>query len=680
MSGQALPKPLNVSSEKPAAVSAYRRRFRTLSTSANEYLPGSTIKIPIDTSMHGSFMDPKTMRLEFSVRIKNNNPFVDFLDLDTCGFNSIFEQMRVVVNGNAIENNIAYATAFQDSLNKLGLNQDEYEMFRSNLFIPGVEEGGPVCGHINLVKPCMVDIFGRPMNHKKVLKDNQAGRYFTSSSISASHDSAFIDGGSERSKLITTDNTNGVLEQPLRGTHVAATGDTLRAKELTLTADGLAGANYAITQSGNDTMITQQGSMWISRAAETLQRDHLVAAGDQYVGYSVDYVTPVSWPFHQPNRQLAESKTKMDSRRWADISSYFSNVKNIPIGVKNVTGATAFTLVNYKTGYTSRQTSYEKAVYEFKVSTHILSGIFGPLASKMLPDMLIGSGKMWIELVLADAKKALQVCMDPCRVVPGTCRGWRPYDGRISNVAISDAITDQNSYPYIGKYQCPRPEGSSAAAAYKHEVWNSSVMFSTRAALGLHGAYHEIIISGSELADNLGTSASDKLAMPILSGAVGVGVPQYVPTTAVWNRIQTTATHASERSVCFGTYLPASQAQSRRTIKDSNPPDFVNDYGSTETMYTVINVELVGEQILLPDAGVYIFFLFFSFLFLPFLLYSYPRSGWCSCNRSIEYAYIHDFCLVQQCSPNHHPELVLTRYRSFCQQFNLSFSVECTNF
>lgn len=405
MSGQALPKPLNVSSEKPAAVSAYRRRFRTLSTSANEYLPGSTIKIPIDTSMHGSFMDPKTMRLEFSVRIKNNSPFIDFLDLDTLGFNSIFEQMRVVVNGNAIENNIAYATAFQDSLNKLGLNQDEYEMFRENLFIPGVEEGGPACGHINLVKPCMVDVFGRPMNHKKVIKDNQSGLQYSSSSVTSASDPGFVGTGGTRgavsggadSAIVKTD-TSGVLQYPLQGNHVAATGDTLRARELCLQLSESVDGRVTAQAHNNllDTMFCQTGGVKISRAAETLQRDRTVPKADEYKGYRPNYSTPTSWPFHQPNRQIDGAKTKMENRRWADISSYFSNVKNIPIGVKNVTGEAAFTLDNYQTGYPTEQNSYDTAVYEFKVSTHILSGIFGPLATKMLPDMLIGSGKTFL--------------------------------------------------------------------------------------------------------------------------------------------------------------------------------------------------------------------------------------------------------------------------------------------
>lgn len=218
---------------------------------------------------------------------------------------------------------------------------------------------------------------------------------------------------------------------------------------------------------------------------------------------------------------------------------------------------------------------------------------------------------MWIELVLAPARKALQVCMDPCRVVPGSIRGWKPYNGRINGQDNVAAASSANTYPYLNIWQVPVPSGGAVDKIEDlQEVYDQSVMFSTRAALGLHGAYHDLSIITNDSNPTFGTTALDETAatkrqaIPFLSGAVGVGVPQYVPTTKVWNRdvTQTAVTFAPERSVCFGTYLKASRAQSRRTITESNPAHFGGNYSNKVITYTVINVELVGEQILLPDA------------------------------------------------------------------------------
>ena len=600
MSGQALPRSLNISQQKPPAVSAYRRRFRTLSTSANEYLPGATVKIPLDTSMHGSLMDTKTMRLEYSVRVKNSNPYVDFTDLGPIGWNAVIKSFRVVVNGNPIENNLQYATSMADTMNKMGLNQEPYEIFRENLYIPGADKGAGVNGHINLVKPCMVDVLGRPMHAKKILHDAATGNFIGPDDTQ--------DGSSGKAAYRTAPTIIGIANtDQFQGEHLAGTGSTVSGVQLNVTLAGaLLDGTTAFALNGDMSGVSRMTSKFTkSMAHETIQNNHK-DANNLDTNFGPDYHTPVSWPFYQPNRQCEAKRDHIPSSRWADILSYYSNVKNIPIGVRKYSGGSDFNHDSYTIGTTSQKTSYAEAITEYKVSSWLLSGVLGTLSSKMFPDMLAQVGTMWIELDLNDARRVLQVSMDPCRVVPGSHRGWVPYTGRKSGMALTTAaLTSANTYPYLHKYQCICPDGAALEVTDNSTVpVDSMTMFSDRAAVGLHGNYHQIVQGGTN-----NDSVAKTTGAAILNGAVGVGVPQYVPCDSTWYRWHETATTAAavvrtyvpERVACFGTYRKAACAQSRRTLRETNPA-FWSSTGSGATTYSVINVELVGEQILLPTS------------------------------------------------------------------------------
>lgn len=163
---------------KPAAVPVYRRRCITNSTSSNPYLPGSTIKIPLDTAMHGSVLDPKQTMLQFTVRLINQNPFVDFVNLARGGWNSVIDKYRFMVNGNPVEKVEDYAEKYEDMLIKLGLNGDPYNFFHPNPFCP---EEGPL--HTNFIKPPMVDIMGNAMYRPHFLKDEASNSGITFGAI-----------------------------------------------------------------------------------------------------------------------------------------------------------------------------------------------------------------------------------------------------------------------------------------------------------------------------------------------------------------------------------------------------------------------------------------------------------------------------------------------------------------
>ena len=60
--------------------------------------------------------------------------------------------------------------------------------------------------------------------------------------------------------------------------------------------------------------------------------------------------------------------------------------------------------------------------------------------------------------------------------------------------------------------------------------------------------------------------------------------------------------YVRERNVCYGTYLPASTAQVRRTRSDFN--SWINQTGTNcneYVRYTITNLKYIGIQTILPD-------------------------------------------------------------------------------
>jgi hypothetical protein len=91
-----------------------------------------------------------------------------------------------------------------------------------------------------------------------------------------------------------------------------------------------------------------------------------------------------------------------------------------------------------------------------------------------------------------------------------------------------------------------------------------------------------------------------------LSTVGGIPIPQYVPVLNPWivKNGTTNCLYATEHDSCYGTYLKQAVAQSARTVFDSmnNAPTNTDGYANGYTTYTVTNVELITEQLLLPDA------------------------------------------------------------------------------
>lgn len=87
-------------------------------------------------------------------------------------------------------------------------------------------------------------------------------------------------------------------------------------------------------------------------------------------------------------------------------------------------------------------------------------------------------------------------------------------------------------------------------------------------------------------------------------------LPQYIPTRTPWNklssRVLTSEDFVNEQQLCYGTYLPRSVAQVRRTNKNLFPlsMDAPHSPGIMEGLtYTVSNIVYRVEEIILPESA-----------------------------------------------------------------------------
>ena len=163
-------------------------------------------------------------------------------------------------------------------------------------------------------------------------------------------------------------------------------------------------------------------------------------------GPDYDQYNPLNWPWNMPN----DRALRRDAQPIENMSDYFmflSNVKYIPVGLPgqprptagNPTAygapSTAASSINFTntTAY-SPPSGFTTTTTKFTVCIPPISGILGSMAQKAFPAMLCAPGSTYIEIKTAQAVKAFQVSMDPCRRVLGTNRDFVPFGGSIGGV------------------------------------------------------------------------------------------------------------------------------------------------------------------------------------------------------------------------------------------------------
>ena len=212
--------------------------------------------------------------------------------------------------------------------------------------------------------------------------------------------------------------------------------------------------------------------------------------------------------------------------------------------------------------------------------------------------MLIAPGSFYLQLRFAKNAQAFQFTMDPCRRIFGTYRDYVPSIG-LANGYITE-YGGQTIGPGRLKYQDNLGNGTNTWLAITDAGANGTDFaykgYSVRAktadgclvSLGtnseLENKYHSANKFGDSMYDDeTETFQEDACAITALNkkdGVVtGLTKPQYVPVKTPWvygHRFTSTLNpgdltdYCEETEACFGTYLPSSTAQVRRTTTYSN--------------------------------------------------------------------------------------------------------------
>ena len=373
--------------------------------------------------------------------------------------------------------------------------------------------------------------------------------------------------------------------------------------------------------------------------------------------------TYVTWPstIRPVPKSLMQDKNKLNDQgikkyRLQDYFLFLSNVKNIPIGVApkksilinnqalvgELNGADDNAIVSYDTlignwnfaTIDSIVTSFSSS-QTFTVALPIFSGLIGVWAEKAFPTMLIAPGSFYLQLRFAKIAQAFQFTMDPCRRIFGTYRDYVPNIGLINGYCTDYAgqIIDNGRVKYMDNlgngtntYLALTDHGANGTDfAYKGYSIIPKTTDGGLCSLGtdssiINSYLSENIYALSEYDHTDSTYNAKSCVLTALNekdGIVtGVPKPQYVPVNTPWVYGQRFTSllkpgikteYCEETSACFGTYLPASTAQVRRTTTYSNAKIANLDSSNLGTAnqprveILIQNLMYVGQQIILPD-------------------------------------------------------------------------------
>lgn len=609
---------------KPEAINAYRRRCVTNATSSNPYPSRGTIKIPLDTAFPGSMLDTSQTQLSFTLGITNTNPFVDYFNLPKCGANAFIKELRIMVNGNAIEKNPRYGLAFEDAMNKMGINSEPYEFFSSNQWCPTDSKF-----HCNMIKPSMVDCMGNPMYRSTLFMDEQQipQYFFGHANRTETVDNTSSDKTPGKDTVIT-------INKSVFGTYSSNSSDYDSASTWSLgnqwsvSAGIIANVPAPYSDAAGSSTYNITGYTFSQGVLQT-PLDDVAVEGAAYNRGNHTVHTPADWPFYQPG--IAKPIPEFSQTRWQDIAQFYANCKNIPIGMFKTWGAVdgsttinsiSSSLQNGMTVFNQNQPEFiptntsNVAYTQFRVTTPVLSGILGLLTDKFFPDMLVAAGKMWIEIDLQPKEVALQLLMDPCRRIPGTIRDFVPYSGRLAGDASKDtkATSLDDRHCILGRNLLlplkPYDNTSTVFARNARTCYSEGACIGeTMAGFGGTAAVITNTVSNNNIImqDGFYTdfSSDTSLTTKAFSASVtGVPIPQYSLSSTPWTQKSPGSTllgYAKETQACYGTYLRSAVAQTRRTLSSTNCKDITTVYTSYDVDYNLTNVILYTEQIIVPD-------------------------------------------------------------------------------
>lgn len=637
----ALPSEVQLGKEKPQGAFALRSRYALSANSASSWNAGTTLTLPLQTGTPGTFTDVKQGVITCTLQITNTNPYVDYLNFGPSGAMIFFDEMRIYSSGTPVEENLRYSET-ADLLTMQGGHQCRpFHIYRRNKWRANNGLAGDK--HINFIKPSMVDSCGVPMFGRTPFMDKNSAVYhppsisfgisgggaatdFTSGSIAALNNA----GDGSYGQVAGNDCTSLFNDCAYSFTTVAANSSTANAQNLqTISADfhrelGVAASGQAGSLIGYFKN-TQFGMPAQSATALSIAAYMPVA---RYV--------PSQWPDFQPSTLCGEfDDDEVDSilgkSKVSEYMKYLCNVRSLPIGVQGVAVPNGYQYPCAILGAAppAQVTSEGCRYLQYRVSMPFLSGIYGIFAEKMFPDMLIGANNIRIEFKLATNVKALWTTMDPCRRVPGTCRDFATFTGHKSN--MSRIVTGQNivgghttlfsvapANAALGCANAPVNSVYSLVAADAAKITRFSEMYNSDSAMGrdLTAPFAYTTVPNGAAATDLLLS-TNSFVKGSYSTTTNLPKPQVVPCTQPWackgsgqiaigaanaDATGTAMVYCNENAACYGTYLPAAQAQSRRcwqnTKLNATSDSFAN---AGQTSFTIRDIQYIGEQVQLDD-------------------------------------------------------------------------------
>lgn len=614
----ALPSEVQLGKEKPQGAFCLRSRYALSANSASSWNAGTTLTLPLQTGTPGTFTDVKQGIIQCTLQITNTNPYVDYINFGPSGAMIFFDEMRIYSSGTPVEENLRYSET-ADLLTIQGGHQCRpFHVYRRNKWRANHGMAGD--RHLNFVKPAMVDACGVPLWGRTPFMDKNSAVYAPPSISFGIFDDVTAYGGVNAAEtyangdsfgqLYGTDNGKGYFNDSSSSTTTVAQNLTASAQNNDVPSlDFHRDFDFFFNTNGSNFCKNTQFATLPPTLAQVSTAAYLPAAR----------TTAAQWPDYQPSTLCGEFDdteidTIMGKAKVSEYMKYLCNVRSLPIGVQGTPVATGYNRNCAILAPAAPQSNTVPACrfLQYRVSMPFLSGIYGILAEKMFPDMLIGANNIRIEFKLAQNTKALWTTMDPCRRVPGTMRDFTPFTGVRSGVsripvtapgAIVHVLGMDPDTSALGCANSPLNFLGSTTPLVQQVPW--SEIYNTASALGEDIVMPTIftygVIDGEAAALAAGFKAS-------VSNASNLPKPQYVPTASPWDSKEAptvatpVVTYINEKASCFGTYLPASQAQSRRcwinTKLDCIGDSFSN---SGQTSFTIRDIQYIGEQVQLDD-------------------------------------------------------------------------------
>lgn len=657
----ALPAEVQLAKEKPQGAFCLRTRYALSANSANSWLPGSLCSLPLQTGTPGTFTDVKQGNINCTLQISNTNPYVDYLNFGPCGAMIFFDEMRVYSSGTPVEENLRYSETVDLLMEQGGHQCRPLHVFRRNKWRANNGKAGDK--HVNFIKPSMVDAFGCPMFGRTPFMDKNSAVYqppgfalgYTAATNTPQQNLALRAPSKGKS-------SNGTFSHGCligQDTGYTFCDDGFSAPELPRTA-----ANFyqAATYGGgfDNTYMVGRNSTVVKTTNALIYVNDLAAWKNTQVGRTssegADTATypwlpcasfvPSQWPDFQPCTLSGDvddfeidgiiGKTKV-----AEYMKYLANVRSLPVGVPGNNTSYTDNVPALTVATSSVANGPSCRFLEYRVSMPFLSGIYGILADKMFPDLLIGANNIRIEFKLAQPSKALWLTMDPCRRVPGTVRDFTPFGGETSGSARAGSVANSLSFPVSSTTSIASSMGcgaarvigwdSSTAAGYTALTKYSTATSTVAQGVGVAVAGDGYLIVRNSNMYNSASAMGEDLVQIQVQGVVNntdtlpVGIdaagghfnpysslpkPQYIPSSSPWttkNYFDSTgaailAIHCNERAACYGTYLPASVPQVRRCQATSRL-GATNDpfYNGGVTTFAIRDLQYIGEQVQLDD-------------------------------------------------------------------------------